>query len=186
MSVRLSASGWGFDVISSLLSAGSLCWRRREMPRRDSSSFPVGTACVSGGLRPRPDAWGLERQTDITAPGRAGGRRGKERCQGTCQAWKQQPGDLKVKCANRVSALRRFLLAGTKRDDATRNLATFLARPHSSCSARASRSRWRAYCTHTAGVLASDTWVRLRIHAHFSCLKLQSYREQYYSSSPTI
>lgn len=61
---------------------------------------------------------------------------------------------------------------GTKRDDATRSLAAFLARPHSSCSARASRSRWHACCVHTAGVSASYAWVRLRTHAHFSCLKL--------------
>lgn len=71
MSVCLSASGWGFDVISSLLSARSLCQRRKK--------------CHSVTAPPSRPGWRQERQG---------------MGQGTCRARKQQPVDLKVRCAN--------------------------------------------------------------------------------------
>lgn len=76
------------------------------MSRHDSSSVPA--ARVSGGLwqQAAQGSW-TDRQT---AQLLLGGSR-TERCKGTCHVQMQPLVDLKVKCANLVSALGWFLLA---------------------------------------------------------------------------
>lgn len=93
---------------------------------------------------------GLDRQTDITSPVQVGSRKGKERHQDTCHAQKWQPPDLKVKCVNRVSTFRWFLLAQSRRMPCA-SQPLFSPAITSQCWLFSSRhliSQWELLCTY--------------------------------------